>query len=171
MLSCGTLVHMTSMLSNTSVWYLLVGALLLLVVLLQSALKRLPVSAAMLYLLIGVVLGPSGIGLLQIDPLRDAVTLERIAELAVLISLFSVGLKMRLPLRHRDWAIALRLAAGALIFTIGPLSLLAKFALGIPFAAALLLAAILSPTDPVLASDVQLRHPGDRDRARFSLTA
>src|SRR3954453_5007075 len=143
---------MTSMLSNTSTWYLLVGALLLLVVLLQCALKRLPVSAAMLYLLIGVVLGPSGIGLLQIGPLRDSVTLERIAELAVLISLFSGGLKMRLPLRHRDWTIALRLAAGALIFTIGPLSLLAKFALGIPFAAALLLAAILSPYYPRVGS-------------------
>lgn len=28
----------------------------------------------------------------------------------------------------------------------------------------------LAPTDPVLAHDVQVRHPGDRDRLRFGLT-
>jgi NhaP-type Na+/H+ or K+/H+ antiporter len=159
------------MTTNAYIWYLLVGLLLLLVVMLQSALKRLPVSAAILYLLIGVALGPSGVGLLRIDPLRDSVVLETVAEVALLISLFSVGLKMRLPLRHRDWAIALRLAAGALVFTIALMSPLAMVVLGLPLAAALALAAILSPTDPVLASDVQLRHAGDRDRVRFSLTA
>jgi NhaP-type Na+/H+ or K+/H+ antiporter len=157
--------------AQAHIWYLLVGILLLLVVMLQSAIKRLPVSTAILYLLIGVGLGPSGAGWLRIDPIRDAGVLESIAEIAVLVSLFSVGLKMRVPLRHRDWAIALRLAAGALIITIALLSLFAHLALGLPLAAAVLLAAILSPTDPVLASDVQLRHAGDRDRARFSLTA
>jgi NhaP-type Na+/H+ or K+/H+ antiporter len=150
---------------------LLVGVLLLLVVLLQSAIKRLPVSPAMLYLMIGIALGPSGVGLLQIDAVADAEVLETVAELAVLISLFSVGLKMRLPLRHRDWTIALQLAVGALLFTILPMTLLPKIVLGMPLAAALLLAAIVSPTDPVLASDVQLRDAGDRDRVRFSLTA
>lgn len=159
------------MLTNVSGWYLLVGALLLLMVLLQSALKRLPVSAAMVYLLIGIALGPLALDRLDIDVLRDAGTLERIAEVAMLVSLFSVGLKLRLPLRHRDWRIAVRLAAGALIFTIAPLTLLAMWLLHLPFAHALLLASILAPTDPVLASDVQLRHPGDRDRMRFSLTA
>lgn len=159
------------MLTNASVCYLLVGALLLLMVLLQSALKRLPVSAGMVYLLIGIALGPLGLDGLRIDALRDAGMLERIAEVAMLVSLFSVGLKMRLPLRHRDWRIAVRLAAGALVFTIAPLTLIAMWLLHLPFAHALLLAAILAPTDPVLASDVQLRHPGDRDRMRFSLTA
>jgi len=160
-----------NMLANTYLWYLLIGLLLLLVVLLQSALKRLPVSAAMLYLLIGVVLGPQGVGWLRIDPLRDSIALEIVAEAAVLISLFSVGLKMRVPLRHRDWGIALRLAAGALVFTIMLLSPLAMLALDMPLAAGLLLAAVLAPTDPVLASDVQLRDPSDRDRVRFSLSA
>src|SRR5438045_8573384 len=85
------------MLSNISIWYLLVGALLLLVVLLQSALKRLPVSAAMLYLLIGVVLGPTGIGWVQIDPLADSAALDRVGWLAVRISLFSVGPQVHVP--------------------------------------------------------------------------
>ena len=43
-------------------------------------------------------------------------------------------------------------------------------ALGLTLGAAILLGAILAPTDPVLASDVQLAHPHDRDRLRFTLT-
>jgi NhaP-type Na+/H+ or K+/H+ antiporter len=42
--------------------------------------------------------------------------------------------------------------------------------LGLSLGAAVLLGAILAPTDPVLASDVQLREASDRDRVRFSLT-
>ena len=43
-------------------------------------------------------------------------------------------------------------------------------ALGLPLGAAILLGGILAPTDPVLASDVQVAEPGDRDRLRFALT-
>jgi NhaP-type Na+/H+ or K+/H+ antiporter len=41
---------------------------------------------------------------------------------------------------------------------------------GLPLGAAVLLGAILAPTDPVLASDVQVEHAWDRDRVRFGLT-
>jgi len=43
--------------------------------------------------------------------------------------------------------------------------------LGLALGPALLLGAALAPTDPVLASDVQVDHERDRDRLRFSLTA
>jgi NhaP-type Na+/H+ or K+/H+ antiporter len=158
------------MLTNVYIWYLVIGLLLLLMALLQPALKRLPVSSAIVYLLLGVLLGPQVLGWLRIDALGDSHLLERATEAVMLIALFTVGLKMRVPLGHRDWMTALRLVVGALLLTIIPLALLAKFALGMPPAAGLLLAAILSPTDPVLASDVQLRDPSDRDRVRFSLT-
>jgi NhaP-type Na+/H+ or K+/H+ antiporter len=42
--------------------------------------------------------------------------------------------------------------------------------LGLSLGAAILLGAVLAPTDPVLASEVQLENPHDRDRLRFSLT-
>jgi NhaP-type Na+/H+ or K+/H+ antiporter len=42
---------------------------------------------------------------------------------------------------------------------------------GLGFAGALLLAGILAPTDPVLASEVQIRSRNDRDAVRVSLTA
>ena len=42
--------------------------------------------------------------------------------------------------------------------------------LDLPLGAAVLLGAILAPTDPVLASDVQVEHPFDSNPLRFSLT-
>ncbi len=152
------------------VWYLVVGVLLLLMVLLQSTVRRLPVTPAILYLLIGIVLGPEAIGLIDLDPLRDTSLLKTGSELCVLISLFSVGLKIRLPLRHPGWRGAVLLATAGMLITIVLLSALGV-SLGLSLGAAVLLAAILAPTDPVLASDVQLREAGDQDRVRFGLTA
>ena len=54
--------------------------------------------------------------------------------------------------------------------TVGLVAAFAYYVLGLPLGAAVLLGAILAPTDPVLATDVQIRHPGDRDQLRFTLT-
>jgi len=42
--------------------------------------------------------------------------------------------------------------------------------LGLPLGVAVLLGGILAPTDPVLATEVQLESPKDRDQLRFALT-
>jgi NhaP-type Na+/H+ or K+/H+ antiporter len=96
--------------------------------------------------------------------------LERLTEVAVILSLFSAGLKLRLPLKDREWRVALRLALGAMVLTVAMMALVGVGALGLSLGAAVLLGAILSPTDPVLASDVQVSHAHDRDRLRFGLT-
>ncbi|MEO8626575.1 MAG: sodium:proton antiporter [Betaproteobacteria bacterium] len=155
---------------GTYIWYLVVGVLLLLMVVLQSTVRKLPVSPAILYLLIGISLGPEIVGLIDLDPLRDTSLLKTGSELCVLISLFSVGLKIRLPLRHPGWRVAVLLATAGMLITILLLTALGV-ALGLSLGAAVLLGAILAPTDPVLASDVQLRQAGDQDRVRFGLTA
>lgn len=54
--------------------------------------------------------------------------------------------------------------------TVGLVTALGYFVLGLPLGAAVLLGAIVAPTDPVLATDVQIRHADDRDRLRFILT-
>jgi sodium/hydrogen antiporter len=123
-----------------------------------------------MYLMVGVMLGASGLGVLPVDPLDDAALLERVSEIAVLISLFTSGLKLRTPLHEGRWKLPLRLAFGAMTLTVGLLTLVGVVLLHLPLGAAILLGAILAPTDPVLASDVQVAHPGDRDRLRFSLT-
>jgi len=88
----------------------------------------------------------------------------------VLISLFSAGLKLRIPLSERRWWLPGRLAFGSITITVGLIALAGVVGLGLPLGAAILLGGLLAPTDPVLAADVQVEHPGDRDRLRFSLT-
>jgi sodium/hydrogen antiporter len=151
-------------------WFLLIGAFLLLMVLVGTLLQRLPISAAIIYLLIGVALGPYGFGLITLDPMNQSKALELVAEIAVLISLFTVGLKLRVRVFDRAWRLPLRLAGGTMIITIGLIAALAMAVFNLTLGAALLLGAILAPTDPVLASDVQVRNAGDKDRVRFGLT-
>ena len=151
-------------------WSLLAGLLLTSMALSGTSVRRLPVTAAMFYLLAGYALGPSASGYLLPDPLLYSILLERIAELAVLISLFAVGLKLGLPFRDRGWRLPARLAVVSMTVTVALLAGLAIALLDLSLGAAVLLGAILAPTDPVLASDVQVAAVGDRDRLRFSLT-
>ena len=84
-----------------AIWALIVGALLITMALSGTLLKRLPVSTALLYLAAGYGLSPAGLNLMAPDPLNYSAILERLAEVAVLISLFSVGLKLGLPLSDK----------------------------------------------------------------------
>lgn len=148
----------------------IIGVLLIAMTLGGSFVARLPLSAAMLYLAVGYGIGPAGLGLIAFDPLRNPVLLERLSEAAVLISLFTTGFKLELPLADRRWRIPVQLASASMLITVAAITLAGVFLLGLPLGAAILLAGILAPTDPVLASDVQVANPGDRDRLRFGLT-
>ena len=152
-----------------TVWFAVAGVLLIGMALAGTVLKRLPLSAAMFYLAAGALLGPWGVRLLVVDAVEDATILERITEIAVLISLFTAGLKLRLPASDRRWRAALRLATLAMVLTIGGVAAFG-IALGLPAGVALLLGALLAPTDPVLASDVQVAHEHDAEPVRLSLT-
>ena len=147
-----------------------IGGLLIVMTIANSFISRLPLSAAMLYVLVGVGIGPLGLGLLNLDPLRDAVLLERLTEVAVLISLFVAGLKLDIPLNDRRWRIPLQLASVSMVITVAAIAAMGFYGLGLSLGAAVLLGGILAPTDPVLASDVQIHDVGDRDRLRFGLT-
>ena len=155
---------------NPELWYLIIGVLLVLVAVSGTVVKRLPFTATMVYLGLGAVLGPLGLGLFIVDPLRRAPLLEHAAEVAVIISLFTTGLKLRVPLREKIWLVPIRLAFTSMTITVGLVALVAVYALGLPVGAAILLGAILAPTDPVLASEVQLESAADTDKLRFSIT-
>lgn len=99
------------------IWFLVVGALLIAMALGGSVLKRLPLSTSMLYLLVGFVLGRLGVS--RLDPYAQTRLLEHLTEVAVIISLFTAGLKLRAPLRDLRWRIAVRLASLAMLLTVG----------------------------------------------------
>jgi sodium/hydrogen antiporter len=96
--------------------------------------------------------------------------LESITEIALLIALFTVGIKMRVPIGDWRWSLPLRLATISMVLTILGIAIVAVLLLGFDWRLALVLGAALAPTDPVLASDVQLRSAEDRDSLRFGLT-
>jgi NhaP-type Na+/H+ or K+/H+ antiporter len=108
--------------------------------------------------------------LLSANPRHHTLLLERLTEVVVLVSLFTAGLKLSPGLDDRRWVLPLRLALVSMVITVGAIAAVAYLVLHWPVGACVLLGAILAPTDPVLASDVQVQRPGDRDRLRFALT-
>jgi len=154
----------------STVWFVIAGVLLIGMALAGTVLKRLPLTASMFYLAAGALLGPWGAGLLHFDAVDDTARLERLAEIAVIVSLFTAGLKLRLPISDRRWRAAILLATVAMVITIGGVAAFAVAVAGLPLGAAVLLGALLAPTDPVLASDVHVQHEHDAEPVRLSLT-
>lgn len=153
-----------------STWFIVTGALLIGMALAGSALRRAPLTASMFYLAAGAALGPWGAGLLRTDAVEDASVLERLSEIAVIISLFTAGLKLRLPASDRRWRAPVLLASAAMVLTIAGIAAVGFAVFALPLGPAVLLGALLAPTDPVLASDVQVSHEHDAEPVRFSLT-
>jgi NhaP-type Na+/H+ or K+/H+ antiporter len=151
-------------------WFTTAGLLLVGIVLASTLLRRLPISTAIIYLGVGLLLGPGALGLLSWDAVREAEILKYITEVAVIVSLFTVGLKWRTPLTADFWSLPVRLATVGMVLTICAVTLIGTTLLALPLGAAVLLGAVLAPTDPVLASEVQVRSSTDRDAVRYALS-
>ena len=155
---------------NTYIISLLIIGLLLLGVTLGSGwIERLPLSYALIYLIVGILLGSYGLNLVEIRP--DTQFLERLSEFIVIVSVFGCGLKINRPLKPWAWQSTIRLIGFLMPISIFALAAIAHYILGMGWGAAVLLGAILAPTDPVLASEVQLDHVEDKDELRFALTS
>lgn len=172
----------------TAEWvYVVTGGSLLMAIVLPDLLSRWAVSTPMVLLGVGLLVGltplPEG---MPLDPQDNRAVIEHVTELAVIVALMGVGLALDRPLSFRDrasfrrWGATWRLLLVGMPLTITAVALVGWW-LGLVPAAALLLGAALAPTDPVLASDVQVRGPqtGDHDPAdvdetdemRFTLTS
>ena len=156
---------------------LLVGGIVILGgAVLLSVQRGRPFSAALAYLVAGVAIGLllRVLGIRWYDPLEEAVLFSRAAEVAVIVSLFGAGVKLDRAITWRNWRTATLLLAVAMPLTIAGMAFLGSWLIGMTMASAVLLGAVLAPTDPVLAEDVQVGGPMDdepEDEARFSITA
>jgi sodium/hydrogen antiporter len=132
-------------------------------------------SASLIYLGLGAVaaLVIQVFDVRWLDPLGDAKVVEHVAEVALIFALFSSGLKLDRRLRWREWGSVARLLLIAMPLTMAGVALFASQAMGLTLGAALLMGAILCPTDPVLAGDLGVGPPGDEDEhePNFALTA
>jgi NhaP-type Na+/H+ or K+/H+ antiporter len=150
-----------------------VGALLAAV--LPRVVAGRPLSLPLVFLAggIGVYLLP--LPLPVIDPVEDRLLAEHITEICVIVALMGAGLALNRPVGRRRWATTWRLLGITMPLTVVLTALAAWWLLDWPPAVALLLAAVLAPTDPVLASEVRVGEPTedehDEDEVRFTLTS
>ena len=150
-----------------------VGALLAAV--LPRVVAGRPLSLPLVFLVggIGVYLLP--LPLPVIDPVEDRLLAEHITEICVIVALMGAGLALNRPVGRRRWATTWRLLGITMPLTVVLTALAAWWLLDWPPAVALLLAAVLAPTDPVLASEVRVGEPTedehDEDEVRFTLTS
>jgi sodium/hydrogen antiporter len=132
-------------------------------------------SASLIYLALGIA-AAGALGLLDIawlEPIDDHEVIERICELALVVAVFSAGLKLDRALDWRSWSSTVRLLAIAMPITIAGIALFGALVMGLSAAAAVLLGAALAPTDPVLAGDVGVGPPGEEEEyePNFALTS
>lgn len=173
--------------------YFLLGLSLLLAIVLPHVTKRIAVSPPMVLVAVGMAIGmlPLADGT-SLDPQDHRELVTHVTEFTVLVSLMGVGLAIDRPLNLRSWACwrawspVWRLLLVTMPLTILGVAVLGWWVAGLAPAVALLLGAVLAPTDPVLASDVQVGEPLtedveepdgegegqlEDDDIRFSLTA
>ncbi|MBB4002234.1 cation:proton antiporter [Aurantimonas endophytica] len=149
------------------------GFLIALVAWLPLALKRLPLSLPIVCIGIGMAI----FSVPQVTdrplPLAYPEITERFTEFVVIIALMGAGLKLDRVFSWRRWSVTWRLLAVTMPLSIGAITLVGGWWMGLPWIIALLLGAALAPTDPVLAADVQVGPPrsGEEDEVRFGLTS
>ena len=151
-------------------WMGLTGALLLLMALLSAYLRRLPITTSAIYLGLGLLVSSFGLNLIEVNFIEWRVVFEHMTEIAVIVSLFIGGLKLRLPLKDHCWSAAYRLAGPVMLASIGGVAVFTHYIFGLEWAVAFLLGSILAPTDPVLASTVSVNNAADHDRMRYGLS-
>lgn len=152
---------------------LIIGAAALAMAWMPLISKKIKISYSLLYILFGAVVYIFGDRLPLPDPIRKQTYTVHLTELVVIISLMGSGLKIDRPFTFKNWNLPLRLVSITMLLSIGAITGLAWYFLGFDLPSALLLGAVLAPTDPVLAADVQVAgpHKNKRDDVRFALTA
>lgn len=162
--------------STGGVVYAAIGLATLAAALLPWALRRAPVSWPIVF----VAAGATAFALLpqlpDPDPVQHTTVAVRLTEVCVIVSLMGAGLALNRRFSFRTWGTTWRLLVFTMPLTMLAAGLLGWWALGLGAAGSVVLAAVLAPTDPVLATDVQVNRPltdpgAEDDEARFALTS
>lgn len=139
-----------------------------------SIFRRIGISYSIFYVAIGLLAyGLFSNSLPWPNPYREQEFTTHITEIMVIIALMSTGLRIDRKLKLSTWRAPLLLVSVLMLLSIGALALMGYAILGWSLGTALLLGAVMAPTDPVLAADVQVGPPKsetDHD-VKFALTA
>ena len=155
---------------------LLAGIALLGTFILPSLTRNQMVSLPIIYVIFGFLVFslPLDLPLLNPEDARlDRQVMEYITEFIVIISLAATGLKLDRQPSLKNWSAGLYLLGITMPLTIAAVAFLGWWWVGLAPASAILLGAVLAPTDPVLAANVQVGPPNEdtpEDEVRFGLT-
>jgi NhaP-type Na+/H+ or K+/H+ antiporter len=149
------------------------GLLIALVAWLPLALRRLPLSLPIVCLFIGGLIYIVPYVGVDPSPTAHPYATERLTEFIVIVALMGAGLKIDRRFSLNGWAVTWRLLLITMPLSILAIMFIGTSILGLGVVGALLLAASLAPTDPVLAADIQVAGPqeGGEDIVRFALTS
>ena len=162
-----------AMFENYNLFLLICGFAFLFGALFPIMFKRLPISLPMLQVSFGMIMGYYWTTLSFLDPLNNGFIIEKLTEIVVLVSLVGAGIKIDTPLTWQLWRPTVRLLLITMPIGIFTMAFLGYYAFGLSMGAAILLGAVLAPTDPVLAASIQVGPPntGSEDATRFTLTS
>ncbi len=163
-------------LEGTAVLFVAAGIATLLAAILPKLLGRVPVSVPMVFLGAGALVWLLVPGLPSPDPVEHGDAALHLTEVCVIVSLMGAGLALNRPVGLRAWSSTWRLLGITMPLSMLAVGLLGWWALGLGAASAVLIGAALAPTDPVLATEVQVSEPvtsddADDDEVRFALTS
>ncbi|WP_150303632.1 cation:proton antiporter domain-containing protein [Pseudomonas saliphila] len=131
------------------------GATAVGIALMSSALKRSPVTESILAVAVGIAVGPYGLALLDLAEWgEETAILEQASRLTLAIGLMGVALRIKRDSLKVLWRPMMVLLTIAMLAMWLASSLLAGWLLGLPLWAALLFGAVVTPTDPVVASTI-----------------
>jgi sodium/hydrogen antiporter len=150
---------------------LLLGLVLLLTTLGVALLKRFNLTTTMVYIALGLLAGPLFLDLAPQDPREAIPVLKRVSELAVILSLIVVGIRIGRPLTWDGWRSTTRLILIVMPATIATIALAGHWLFGLAFGPAILLGAVLAPTDPILAGPLEEHSLDDESEDRFGLSS
>ena len=151
-----------------------VGAAVFIAYLLPRILFRGAASSSAVLMILGLVIFNVIPGMPRVpDPTSSPEIWEIISEIVVIVVLFATGLRIDNISNWSRWRPTVRLLVIAMPLTVASIAFLGWALAGMTVAGAVMLGAVLSPTDPVLAGDVQVGPPleGREHPVRFALTA
>ncbi|WP_420455453.1 cation:proton antiporter [Rubrivirga sp.] len=141
--------------TDLNIALVLIGGLVLVLSAVSDLLKQHGVSDVLVALVLGVAVGPVGLGLLDPSAWGDGtVVLEEATRLAVGVGLMGAALRLPGGYFGATWRAHTVLVVGAMVGMWLTSSLLIAWILALPAPMALLIGAVVTPTDPVVASSI-----------------
>ncbi len=150
--------------------FLIASIVLLMLVVAPLVKSKKYITTPIFFLLLGMALFLLPIPWELPEVTDEPVILKRISEFGVIVALASAGLKINDPFSWKTWSSSARLLLITMPLTIAATAFLGWWVVGLVPASAILLGAVLAPTDPVLANDVQTSDPGESDASSIRLT-